>query len=1022
MGGRDADQRGLRDTLAAIVLGVLLPTTTAGATSLDFGTLTLNPAGPIVTNTLMVSNQSGAAILNYPFQFGRPFIDGAILHAPQVLIGGSPVATQADVKKRYPDGSVEFAVLATVIPTIPASGSLALTFQDQPVSNTPLTQAQMLAMLPTASMNLASPATLLSGVSPPISTLPANGAFAMNVNGTVYQVGPQSYLVGSIAANMQEAFKTAGAPVQVLQIADSVTGQQRVQIRTTTTGTLASLGPATSPACAPATCTDVSLALQLTAAQLGTGDPTWFPANASAPYKPELQGGATTVDLVTMFSNGDYKLWTSGQIAQTIEVADDTAARKYDIGFGDGYHPFRPRFYVTFWPTTGQTFVRAVGECGLSTELEDCSYGLGLSVGSSTYTQDLTGTALTFPKTHWAFTNWTRQFWTGSTPPAQVNIDNNLAYLESTRFLPNFDTSIVASQASIASVYARYTQNPNDIYDGLWDQPTNSTTWVNGMGSTGARCEIAPYPCWTTLWLYTGDWRMRQVSLGLADQASSWNLQVRESNPTKRFLLTDAVGSGTGLGKALSRVDHPSMYIGKPFEWGAKADNLVLVGPIGVGDQWGADSAHLPQPYYPEYLLTGDPFYLDEMGLWASTNGFVCWGGSPVNNQGCGPYPSTAVYGGAIHSQLRGNGWMSRSLAETAFAEPDGTPEKVYFTVLTDEALERWEGGLGITGTAFDGVPEKVWGNKVGNDLSLDAPSAVNGLPPIMHNWESNCNPTTAPPNATTTGYSSCEPNNTYAPNVGTYTAPWMQWYDQYAIGRIAELGFAAKPIQLALGAYPISMIEDSGIPKMVSLYESPVEMTSSAFNGWIAGNTLTVAAINGTAVTPSPPISIGEAVTAYSGGPGPCFPAYAVGCPVAAGTTITGLGTGAGGIGTYTVNNAQTIGSASAPVSLLAGGFFSTWPSLEAAFSPGFLTGTGAWLGNSTAIPAYFAANLASDGREVWLTPGMAMLVDQGAIRSVAAWNWWQSNVYSKVPDFANDPKWAIIPRTDANALPSQP
>ena len=77
---------------------------------------------PGVANSITVSNQSGAAIRNYPFQFGRPFLDGAIATAPQVLINGSAVATQADVKNRYPDGSVEYAVIATVIPSIPAGG------------------------------------------------------------------------------------------------------------------------------------------------------------------------------------------------------------------------------------------------------------------------------------------------------------------------------------------------------------------------------------------------------------------------------------------------------------------------------------------------------------------------------------------------------------------------------------------------------------------------------------------------------------------------------------------------------------------------------------------------------------------------------------------------------------------------------------------------------------------------------------------------------------------------------------
>src|SRR5271169_2296108 len=68
--------------------------------------------GPGVANSITVTNVSGAAVSNYPFQFGRPFLDGAIADEPQILINGSPVTTQADVKNRYPDSSVEFAVIA----------------------------------------------------------------------------------------------------------------------------------------------------------------------------------------------------------------------------------------------------------------------------------------------------------------------------------------------------------------------------------------------------------------------------------------------------------------------------------------------------------------------------------------------------------------------------------------------------------------------------------------------------------------------------------------------------------------------------------------------------------------------------------------------------------------------------------------------------------------------------------------------------------------------------------------------
>ncbi len=201
-----------------------------------------------VANSITISNASGGAISNYPYQFGRPFVDGAIANQPQVLVNGQPVATQADVKNRYPDGSVEFAVIAAVIPAIPASGSLTLTFQNQNAgSNTPLTQAQMLA--------------------------------------STYNF-------------------------------------------------------------------DASMALT------------------------PVGGTAQAASARTMLQNGDYQLWTSGPVAQTIMLGDDTAARKYDIGFGDGYHPFRPRFYATFWPATHQVYVRAVGENGLTTELEDLAYNV----------------------------------------------------------------------------------------------------------------------------------------------------------------------------------------------------------------------------------------------------------------------------------------------------------------------------------------------------------------------------------------------------------------------------------------------------------------------------------------------------------------------------------------------------------------------------------------------------------------------------------------------------------------------
>ena len=578
-----------------------------------------------VANSITIRNASGAIRKNYPYQFGRPFVDGAIANQPQVLVNGQPVATQADVKNRYPDGSVEFAVIAVVIPALPASGSLTLTFQNQSAgSNTPLTQAQMLA----SSYNF-----------------------------------------------------------------------------------------------------DASMALT------------------------PVSGTAQAASARTMLQNGDYKLWTSGPVAQTIMLGDDTAARKYDIGFGDGYHPFRPRFYATFWPATHQVFIRAVGENGLTTEVEDLAYKLAItSNGAAVYSADLSGTQTTHPKLHWALSRWTREFWIGGTPSAQIDIDNNLAYLESTRFLPNFDTSIAIPQTSIANEYANYNGKTNGPLDGIWNG--GSCCWVQAMGQAGDNPHIGPYPRWVTMWLFTGDWRMRQMALGLADLAASYPMGLRESDPTRRFSRADAVGSGTGLGRNLSIAGRPNTQFNSPNNMinynKALGDNPIRVGPMASipvgGDPWTWDDGHQPSAWFPQYILTGDPWYLDMMYAWAGITAAITTG-DPGGNAAYFRGP-TGAYGG-IASETRAAAWTIRGRAETAFAAPDGSPEKAYFTYLTNDALARWEGGLGVTGTPFDGSAVKVWGANYGNSYSTNAgqpASPVNGQAPALGNWGSVCAASATPP------------------------------------------------------------------------------------------------------------------------------------------------------------------------------------------------------------------------------------------------------------------------------------
>ena len=89
----------------------------------------------LAVNSVQISEISGATTRNYPVQIGRPFLAGEIPDYPQAVLSDGPVATQADVKERWPDGSVKHAVLSFLIPELKSGARVKVTFQDQPTGN-----------------------------------------------------------------------------------------------------------------------------------------------------------------------------------------------------------------------------------------------------------------------------------------------------------------------------------------------------------------------------------------------------------------------------------------------------------------------------------------------------------------------------------------------------------------------------------------------------------------------------------------------------------------------------------------------------------------------------------------------------------------------------------------------------------------------------------------------------------------------------------------------------------------------
>ena len=98
-----------------------------------------------IDNYITVKEMDSTAVTNAPVQIGRAFVQGDIKNYPQAVMNGTLLTTQADVKLRWPDGSVKHAVVSFIIPSLASGATQKIYFRDQPSgNNTALTLSQML--------------------------------------------------------------------------------------------------------------------------------------------------------------------------------------------------------------------------------------------------------------------------------------------------------------------------------------------------------------------------------------------------------------------------------------------------------------------------------------------------------------------------------------------------------------------------------------------------------------------------------------------------------------------------------------------------------------------------------------------------------------------------------------------------------------------------------------------------------------------------------------------------------------
>jgi hypothetical protein len=554
-------------------------------------------------------------------------------------------------------------------------------------------------------------------------------------------------------------------------------------------------------------------------------------------------GSTKTASARTMLQNNDYTLWTSGPIVTTVLLGNDAqtttcggkAASTYDLGF-DSFCSFRPRFEAQFWAGTNQVRVRFVGEITNTEQMEDVVVdNVVLTTGSTSPTTAYTLPSAKSPLTMFAASRWTKIFWLNGQPPA-VGINHNLAYLASSTALPNYDTTKSVDAGTLSTAYSNWLALPRDLYDsGEW----NSNGSCCNITSGGGHDWLGPVSSWTGRWLYSGDSRIQAEALGNVDLAGSFPIHFREGASGK-FL--DRAGTIAGIGRVMSISSRPRLswvgsgngFIGGPSNNGSA---VSTVGPVSSGG-WVQDPAHEPN-FFPEYLLTGDHYYLDENMFWA---GWTTWfghnDGTQTSDNTWASRGPTGVEGGIPDRadqiyQLRGEGWAFRGRAETAWAIPDAMPEKNYFTQLLNDAIAYWEGERNITTTAYNGTTVWTYGYNVSfkaanptdnfwTSVDLNGPDYYVGIPPL-HWWELGnvqlCDNTV---NDLTVSHSCI--------------SPWMQDYLVYSLGRARELGYATDALLNWVGPNIINQVTDPTFnPYLLTAYRVGTVKQSgpSLFTSW---------------------------------------------------------------------------------------------------------------------------------------------------------------------------------------------
>jgi hypothetical protein len=702
------------------------------------------------TDTATIFEVDGIAQTDRPVTLGRVFRRSEIAQCPQPVIGGARVSNyQSDVKNRWPDGSVKFAIVSFA-QALPANSATEVSFQNTSTCNNTgyLMQSQMVGFN-------------AGNWGAQIVVTPAGEAAVTSDAKTMLAASdPGSNTFG----DCKNDYWLQG-PVVTAVVLQDCTSSSAYDFGWTWNG-----NTMTSPVTGNAS--------------TATFHPQFicyfYPGITAVqcemvmemPWAGRVQDQLADLNFETADSGGTlHSRWSrTGARELTDIVVSGYSTRSPHNGAGNS-----PRVTINAASATANFTSRDVGSpfclqvsstwyCGTIIRLVNSSNVTVLL--ASDQTGALSGSSLTaYVDLQYAFSRHRKIFWSGTAnggPPGHIRIDHNFPYLISTKAILNYDLTIsgaypdhgyAASGKCCGSwAYSDWANTDRGDIGGQngWDQSysnvvegaplqRNDLLYLYNMsvdcGTPNGRCAKA----WDML---TGevDANASTSLIGVAGGGGDWfnmgnvPFHMRESrtvasggnqsgrncfyvsqfenknvagNATLNSGSSSCLGGGDGnvsdpsgpnnaTGKALSRHAHSQdQFGGTTSTMPIPPVGTVFIEPGG----WGLQEAYyhwLDFAYLP-YLLTGSPYYLEEEYFSASyqldaTNSIA--NSNSTSNR-------IFAYANPGGSCLRCLAWTLQSAGHAAYIAPDGSAEASYYAAMVNSNLEVQEGAMGLTGTTL---------------------------------------------------------------------------------------------------------------------------------------------------------------------------------------------------------------------------------------------------------------------------------------------------------------------------------